>query len=143
MIFSVFYLIEVLIRRGTFCWKPHLIGAVVPKLYQLKDYQTNRKENKCMNSYFWLYLTISARNFRLILLDCNTNMKRPFPKPLTSGPDMLLIWSLGHSKVTNFQHKIHYKWKMLILLGIWNRRYQQIKKIIRTVSGSVIKYLHT
>ena len=36
-------------------------------------------------------------------------MKSPIPKPLTSSTDMLLISSLGHSKVTNFQHKIHYK----------------------------------
>ena len=45
-------------------------------------------------------------------------MKSQIPKPFTSSPNMLLIWSLGHSKITNCQHKIHCKWKMLILVEI-------------------------
>ena len=40
---------------------------------------------------------------------------------------MLLICSSGHSKEANFQHKIYCKWKKLILIEIWNRRYQQIQ----------------
>ena len=31
---------------------------------------------------------------------------------------MLLICSSGHSKKANFQHKIYFKWKMLILIVI-------------------------
>ena len=31
---------------------------------------------------------------------------------------MLLICSSGHSKKAHFQHKIYYKWKMLILIEI-------------------------
>ena len=46
LIFLFYFNIEVLIRRGTFCWKPHL-NAVVPKLW--KDSQkNNRKQKKCI-----------------------------------------------------------------------------------------------
>ena len=31
---------------------------------------------------------------------------------------MLLICSSGHSKTAHFQHKIYFKWKMLILIEI-------------------------
>ena len=38
---------------------------------------------------------------------------------------MLLIWRSGHSKEANFQYKVYCKRKMLILIEIWNRRYQK------------------
>ena len=40
---------------------------------------------------------------------------------------MILIYSSGHNKVANFQHKIRCKWKMSILIEIWKRKYQQIQ----------------
>ena len=40
---------------------------------------------------------------------------------------MLLICTSGHNKEANFQHKIYCKWKMSVLVEIWNRRYQQIQ----------------
>ncbi len=43
---------------------------------------------------------------------------------------MLLIWSLGHSEVTNFQHKMYYKYKMLNYLKFGIEEYQLIKKIL-------------
>ncbi len=69
--FSVFYLIEVLIWRGTFCWKPHLNGTRGYKVMsrQLKDSQNNRKQKKFI-PFFWLCLTITP-DFWLILLDRN------------------------------------------------------------------------
>ena len=47
---------------------------------------------------------------------------------------MLLSCSSGHSKEANFQNKIYFKWKMSILIEIWNSRYQQIQNstIVRT-----------
>ena len=54
---------------------------------------------------------------------------------------MLLICSSGHSKEANFQHKIYCKWKMLILIEIWNRIYQQIQipKLKELFFGPVMK----
>ena len=40
---------------------------------------------------------------------------------------MLLICNSGHGRKANFQQKIYFKWKMLILIEIWNRRYQKIQ----------------
>ncbi len=45
--FSVFYLIEVLISRCTFCWKPKL-DHWFQSYEQLKDSQNNRKQKKCI-----------------------------------------------------------------------------------------------
>ena len=57
--FSVFYLIKVLIRRGTFCWKLHLnrTTIVVPKWFETIE----NKRNAFL--FFWLYLTINAPTF--------------------------------------------------------------------------------
>ncbi len=72
MTFSVFYLIEVLISRGTFCWKPHLNQTSGSKVISnWKILQNNRKQREIHN-FFWLYLLINAPDFRLIPLDCNT-----------------------------------------------------------------------
>ena len=49
---------------------------MVPKLQQLKDSQNNRKQKE-MHCFFWLYLTIYAADFLLILLDRNTYQKVP------------------------------------------------------------------
>ena len=53
---------------------------------------------------------------------------------------MLFICSPDHCKEANFQHKIDCKWKMLILIKIWNRRYQQIQilQLWELLSGHVI-----
>ena len=68
--FSVFYVIEVLILRGTFCWKIHLNRSSGSKVMSnwkiLRTIQNNRN-----SFFFWLYLTINAQNFRLIPLDRN------------------------------------------------------------------------
>ena len=57
---------------------------------------------------------------------------------------MLLLCSSGHSKEANFYHKIYRKWKMSILIEIWNRTYQQIQILhCRQFFGPVIKYIHT
>ncbi len=56
MIFSVFYLIEVLIWRGTFCWQPHLSGPVVPKLWAILKDSLNNSKNK---RNWFLFLAIS------------------------------------------------------------------------------------
>ena len=45
-IFSVFYLIDALVRRGTFCWKYHLNRTSGSKVKQLKDSKNNRKQKK-------------------------------------------------------------------------------------------------
>ncbi len=50
VIVSVFYLIEVLIWRGTFCWKPTWISTVVPRLWAIEDFQNNRKQQKFISS---------------------------------------------------------------------------------------------
>ncbi len=71
MTFSVFYLNKVFIRRGTFCWKPHLnwtSGSKVTAIERLSKQQKTKE----MLSFFWLYLAINATDFRLILLDHNT-----------------------------------------------------------------------
>ena len=49
-----------------FAENPTWIGPVVPKLQELKDSQNKR------NSFFWLYLTINAADFRLIPQGRNT-----------------------------------------------------------------------
>ena len=72
--FSVFYLIEIFIRRGTFCWKL----KTSPELDQWFQSFSNWKilktiENKTkIHSFFWQYLKMNAPDFRLIPLDCNT-----------------------------------------------------------------------
>ncbi len=69
-IFS-FPLIEVLIWRGTFCRKPHLNRSSGPKA--MSNWMILRTiENKNSYSFFWLYLTINAPDFRLIPLDRHT-----------------------------------------------------------------------
>ena len=69
--FSVFYLIEVFIKRCTFCWKPHLNHTSGPKVIAIERFSKQQK-TKEMHSFFWLYLTINAPDFRLIPLDRNT-----------------------------------------------------------------------
>ena len=67
-----FLLIEVFIRRGTFCWKPNLNQTSGSKVIAIERFSKQLK-TKEMHSLFWLYLTINATDFRLILLDRNTN----------------------------------------------------------------------
>ncbi len=65
-IFS-FHLIEVLIR-GTFCRKPHLNRSSGSEVIAIERFSKQQK-TKEMHSFFWLYLTINASDFRLISLD--------------------------------------------------------------------------
>ncbi len=61
--FAVFYLIEVLIRRGTFWWKPHLQRISGSIVTALKDSQNNRKQKR--NAF--LFLVVSHNQcFRLL-----------------------------------------------------------------------------
>ncbi len=73
MTFSVFYLIEILIRRGTFCWKPHLNRTSGSKVIAIERFSKQWK-TKEMHSFFWLYLKFKAPDFQLIPLDRNTNV---------------------------------------------------------------------
>ncbi len=45
MTFSVFYLIEIRIRRGTFCWKPHLNQTSGSKVIAIERFS---KQQKCI-----------------------------------------------------------------------------------------------
>ena len=55
------------------------------------------------------------------------HMKKLISKTSYIHSYMLLIYSSGHSEEANFQQKIYYKRKMLILIEIQNRRYQKIQ----------------
>ncbi len=63
--FSVFYLIKVVIRKGSFCWKPHLNRSCGSKA--MSDWRILRTIE--INFCFWL------SDFWLISLDRNTNIE--------------------------------------------------------------------
>ena len=52
--FSIFYFIQVLIWRSTFCWQPTWIDPVVPKLWAIEGFSEQQKAIE-INSFFWLY----------------------------------------------------------------------------------------
>ncbi len=70
--FPFLYLFEILIKRGTFCCKPlvnRTSGFKVISNWMILKTIEKKKE---MHSFYWLYLTINAPDFRLIPLDRNT-----------------------------------------------------------------------
>ena len=69
---SVLYLIEVLIWRGTFCWKLHLNWTSGSKV--MSNWRILKTRVKRNLSYFWLYLAISAPDFQLIPVNGNTGL---------------------------------------------------------------------
>ncbi len=69
--FSIWLFIWLLIWSGTFCWKPHLNQSSGFKV--MSDWKILKTIERKRNSLiFWLYLTINAPDFWLILLDHNT-----------------------------------------------------------------------
>ena len=92
----------------------------------------------------WFVMLIPLQPLLHFLLDI-LSYEEVVSKASYIHSDMILIYSSGHSKATNFQHKIHCIWKMSILIEIWNPRYQQIQVLQwkELLFGSVIKYIYT
>ena len=110
--FSVFYLIGVLFGEVHFTENQPELDQWFHSYEHLKGSQNNR-ENTRMHSFFWLYLTINAPNFRLILLvDLNTYAQTYFliMQQLTPSPScyikMLKSSELWCCKWTGQSHSL-------------------------------------